>query len=118
VAAAGNPRHVRLAEDGDVVAVAEVEPLDDPNVVRASLHTEAGHLPVGTRSRLVDAVLDLPETRTRRRLEATLPLGDVEALDRLRARCEDVETRPAGVSCLVDAELPTGSRSDEAGGPE
>jgi uncharacterized phage protein gp47/JayE len=100
-------RQVELAEGGHVVATAEVEPLEDPSVIRASLHTEAGHLPTGTRARLVDAVLDLPETRQRRRLEATLPLGDAESLDRLRARCEGVVTRPAGASCLVDARLPS-----------
>jgi hypothetical protein len=113
-----NGRHVELAEGGHVVAIADVEPLDDPAVIRASLHAEAGHVPVGSRSRLVDAVLDLPETRMRRKLEATLPLGDAEALDRLRARCEGVQTRAAGASCLVDAELRTaGARSDEACGP-
>jgi hypothetical protein len=109
---------VTLAEDGHVVATADVEPLDDPNVVRASLHLDAGHLPVGTRSRLVDAVLDLPQTKERRKLEATVPLGDTEALSRLRARCEDVETRPAGASCLVDADLPTPDRSDRPDRPE
>jgi len=99
-------RSIELVDDGHVVAVADVEPVDGSTVIRASLHTEAGHLPVGARARLVDAVLDLGETRQHRRLEATLPLGDVEALERLRARCEDVQTRPAGATCLVDATLP------------
>ncbi len=111
-------RHVELAEDGQVVATADVEPLEDPSVIRASLHTEAGQLPAGTRTRLVDAVLDLPETRERSRLEATLPLGDAESLERLRARCDEVETRPAGASCLVDAELPSaGAARAGATGP-
>jgi hypothetical protein len=97
---------IELVDDGHVVAVAEIEPADDPTVVRASLHAEAGHVRVGARARLVDAVLDQRETRLRRKLEATLPLGDVEALERLRSRCEDVQTRPAGSTCLVDATLP------------
>jgi len=112
-----NGCQVILGDDGRVVAAADVQPLD-PNVVRASLHAGAGHVPVGTRSRLVDAVLDLSEAGERRKLEATLPLGDTEALDRLRTRCQDVQTRPAGASCLVDAELPAGDRSDGPGGPE
>jgi hypothetical protein len=104
---AENGEVVTLAENGEVVALADVEPLEDQGVVRASLHAQSGHLPTGTRSRLVDAVLDLPETRESNRLEATLPLGDAESLDRLRERCDEVQTRPAGASCLVDAALPT-----------
>jgi hypothetical protein len=106
-------RQVKVVEDGEVVAVADVEPADDQGVVRAVLHAQAGHLPTGTRTRLVDAVLDLPQTNASSRLEATLPLGDAESLDRLRERCDEVQTRPAGASCLVDAALST----DPAGAP-
>ena len=98
---------IRLLQDGNVVAAADVETTDDPTVIRASLHTEAGHRPVGAGARLVDAVLDLDETRRRHTLEASLPLGDVDALQRLRSRCPDVRTRPAGATCLADAELPS-----------
>jgi hypothetical protein len=117
MAAERNARQVRLSDDGQVVAAADVQRLDR-NVVRASLHPTAGHVPVGTRGRLVDAVLDLPEAGERSRLEATVPLGDAEALDRLRTRCRDVQTRPAGASCLVDAELPAGDKGGGPGGPE
>jgi hypothetical protein len=102
-----NGSHIQLIHDGNVVAVADFETTDDPTVIRASLHTEAGHRPVGAGARLVDAVLDLDETRQRHTLEATLPLGDVEALQRLRSRCPDVQTRPAGATCLADATLPS-----------
>ena len=101
-----NGRQVEVAEHGEVVAVANIEPTDDQGTVRASLHAQAGHLPTGARTRLVDAVLDLPQTQDSNRLEATLPLGDAESLDRLRERCDDVQVRPAGASCLVDAALP------------
>ena len=97
---------IELVDGGHVVAAAEIEPAADPTVVRASLHAASGHVRVGARARLVDVVLDQCETRLRPKLEATLPLGDVEALERLRARCEDVQTRPAGSTCLVDATLP------------
>ena len=106
-------RQVKVAEHGEVVAVADIEPTDDDSVVRASLHARAGHLPPGTRTRLVDGVLDLPQTADGNRLEATIPLGDGESLDRLRERCDDVRVRPAGASCLVDAALPA-----DAGAPE
>ena len=108
-------RKVRLEGDRRGVA-ADVEALDDLNVLRASLHADAGPSPVGARRRLVDAVLDLPQTRQRRRLEATLPLGDSEGLEQLRARCEHVQTRPAGASVLVDAELPARSTPSGEGG--
>ena len=101
-----NGRQVEIAEHGEVVAVADVEPTDDHGVVRASLHARAGHLPTGARTRLVDAVLDLPQTQDSNRLEATLPLGDAESLERLRERCDEVQAHPAGASCLVDAALP------------
>jgi hypothetical protein len=101
-----NGRNIRLLHHGNVVAVADLETTDDPTVIRASVHTEAGHRPVGAGARIVDAVLDLDETRRRHTLEASLPLGDVEALQRLRSRCPDVQTRPAGSSCLADAPLP------------
>jgi uncharacterized phage protein gp47/JayE len=106
MAADRHDRQVEVAEDGRVVGVADVHPVEDSAVVRAELHVEAGHLRVGTSARLVDAVLDLPATKEGHRLEATLPIGDTESLDRLRARCEAVQTRPAGATCLVDATLP------------
>jgi uncharacterized phage protein gp47/JayE len=118
MAAEQNGRHIKLAEHGEVVALADVEPTDDHGVVRASLHAQAGHLPTGTRTRLVDAVLDLPQTQDSDRLEATLPLGDAESLDRLRERCDEVQTRPAGASCLVDAALPTDAADAQGSRPE
>ncbi len=102
-----NGSHIRLVQHGNVVAVAVLEPTDDPTVIRASLHTEAGHRPVGVGALLVDAILDRDEARRGHTLEASLPLGDAEALQRLRSRCSDVRTRPAGATCLADARLPS-----------
>ena len=42
------------------------------------------------------------------RLEAAFPLGDGESLQRLQQRCQDVTTRQAGFSALLDASLPSG----------
>ena len=53
--------------------------------------------------------MDLPEVQASSRLEATVPLGDAESLERLRERTEDSVTRPAGSTALVDAELPPAS---------
>lgn len=98
-------------KDGDqTVAAAEVTKVEHAEgTVRASLHSPSGSTPAGSRASLVDAVMDLPEVQESSRLEATVPLGDAESLERLRERAEDTVTRPAGSTALVDAELPPAS---------
>ena len=98
-------RRVEVEQDGRVVGTAEVEPADE-TTIRAALHVESGHLPVDVGAKLVDAVLDVAGTQEGSRLEATLPLGETGSLRRLRDRCDDVHTHPAGATCLVDATLP------------
>jgi hypothetical protein len=97
-------RHLDITIGGQAVATADVEQRPETGVVRAAVHVESGHYPPGTRARLVDAILDLPEFGTQQRLEVALPLGETETLQRLRERCDQVRTRPAGATCLVDAE--------------
>jgi hypothetical protein len=100
-------RHVEVTHDGQAVAAAKVTPSDKAEkTVRTSLLPSSGHTPPGSRASLVDAVLDLPEVQASERLEATVPLGDAEALERLRERTEDAVTRPAGSTALVDASIP------------
>jgi hypothetical protein len=53
-------------------------------------------------------VLDHPDVDHADRLLATMPLGDTEMLDRVRQRCDDVHTRAAGATKLVDARLQHG----------
>ena len=76
---------------------------------RTSLHAAAGHVAPGWRADLVDAVMNLPEVRASQRLEATVPLGDVEFLERLRERTTGAVTRPAGSTLLLDATIPAGA---------
>jgi hypothetical protein len=82
---------------------------------RASLQAVSGHIAPGSRASLVDAVLDLPEVQASARLEATVPLGDGESLERLRDRTDDTATRPAGSTALVDAKVPS---DGEPGSPQ
>jgi hypothetical protein len=105
MAAPALPRIVIDGDDGSSLAVATIDVID-PLVVRASLHVSSGHLPAGTRARLVDAVLDDPDVRCRRQVQVTLPLGDTEILDRLRERGVLTTFRAAGSTCLVEADLP------------
>ena len=102
---AASPQVVIDGEDGQPLAVAHLEVVD-ARTVRASLHIEPGHLPAGTRARLVDAVFDDPEVRSRRHLQVALPLGDTEIIDRVRQRGLVGGFRAAGSTCLVEAELP------------
>ena len=60
--------------------------------------------PAGSRASLVDAVMDLPGVLESSRLEATVPLGDAESLERLRDRTDETVTRPAGSIALVDGD--------------
>jgi hypothetical protein len=109
----GNSRHVEVRNGDETVAAAEVRPLDQSRgIVRTTLHPSSGHITPGIRASLVDAVLDLPEVRASSRLEATVPLGDSESLERLRERTEDPVTRPAGSTALLDADLPSESPAE------
>jgi hypothetical protein len=96
---------ITIEENGRTLASAEVHPADRPGVVHSDLHVESGHLPAGTRSRLVDALLAHPDVDHADRLLATMPLGDTEMLDRVRQRCDDVHARAAGATKLVEARL-------------
>jgi hypothetical protein len=102
-------RHVEVRDGDRTIAAAEVTTAEGAEgTARTSLHAPSGHSAPGSRASLVDAVMDLPEVRASTRLEATVPLGDGEALDRLRERTEDAVTRPAGSTALLDARIPPG----------
>ena len=99
------PRQVEIKEGDETVAAAQVSRRPG-GTARASLHPPSGAAEPGTRASLVDAVVETPEVQQSGRLEATVPLGDGEALDRLRERTEDTSTRAAGSTALVDGALP------------
>jgi hypothetical protein len=108
----GRQHHLEIKEGEQIVAAADVTipPGDDPgpSTAQASLHVAPGHVPPGCRASLVDAVMDLPGVQQGDRLQAAVPLGDSEALDRLRERSENAITRAAGASALLDADIPAG----------
>ncbi|HTZ28750.1 MAG TPA: hypothetical protein VMC83_32420 [Streptosporangiaceae bacterium] len=111
-------RHVEVRDNDQTVAAAEVAtPGEAGGTARASLRAESGHVPPGKRTDLVDAVMDLPEVRASSRLEAAVPLGDSELLERLRQRTIQTSARPAGSTALVEAAIPPEGQPG-AGGPE
>ena len=93
------PQYITLTDGGQLLAEATIRSATHRPSLHADLHVEAGHLPVGTRTRLVDAVLTAAGSGTH--LQLTLPAGDGEILDRLRERCQNLQTRAAGASCLA-----------------
>jgi hypothetical protein len=105
------PRHIEIKDEDDrIVAEAEVTTARGPaGTVRTSMHAKNEHARRGDRTTLVDTVMDLPEVRASERVEASVPYGDGESLDRLRQRTEDARTRVAGATTLLDANLPSAS---------
>ena len=105
----GTPRHVEIVDGDETVAAAEVTTSQEPGgTAQASLRAAPGHIAPGSRSSLVDAVMDLPEVQASEHLQATVPLGDGESLERLRERTDDTTTRAAGSTALLDANIPPG----------
>jgi hypothetical protein len=98
-------QHITIEDDGRLLAEADVRATKE--AVQAELRVEAGHLPTGTRTKLVDAVLEISNAEPGVPLSATLPAGDVEMLQRMRERCTTVTTRAAGATCQVDTHTPT-----------
>jgi hypothetical protein len=96
---------ILIETDGRTLATAEVHPTDTAGIVHSDMHVESGHLPMGTRTRLVDAVLAHPDVDRADRLVATMPLGDTEMLARVRECCADVEAHAAGATKLVEARV-------------
>ena len=117
-AEAPRPVHLEVSDDGRTVAAAEVITSEGPGgTARVSLHAESGHITPGRRASLVDAVLELPGVRESAHLKAAFPLGDSESPQRLQQRCDDVTTRPAGWSAILEASLPSGGPGSGAQEP-
>jgi len=110
------PRHVEISDGDHTIATAEVMTCEEAaGTARVWLRVVPGHVPPGRRASLVDAVMDLPEVQASGRLEATVPLGDAELLERLRQRTHGAITRPAGCTALLDADItPRPARSRPA----
>jgi hypothetical protein len=97
-----------VLSEGRAVAWGEIDL--DPDVpqpeARGRLWVAAGRLPRDARRRIVDEVLDRALHAGTHRLHMTIALGDSETINLLRERCATVQTRSAGSTCLVEAELP------------
>lgn len=101
-------RHVEIKDDDDrTAAVAEVTTAKGPDgTVRTSMYAKNEHVRPGDRAALVDEVMGLPEVKASDRVEASVPFGDVESVERLRERTDDAVLRAAGGTTLLDANVP------------
>ena len=97
--------NILIEIDGQTVATAEVHGTGVEGVVHSDMHVVSGQLPAGARTRLVDAVLAHPDVDHADRLLATMPLGEVEMLQRVRQRCSEVEAHAAGATKVVEARM-------------
>jgi len=104
--------HLEIKEGERTVAAADVTIPPETDTAQASLRAAPGHIPPGCRASLVDAVMDLPDVQGTAHLEAALPIGDAETLERLRERSENASTRAAGASALLDADIPDPPAAD------
>jgi hypothetical protein len=110
------PRHVEIKDDDRTAAVAEVTTDRGPEgTVRASMYAKNEHVRPGDRTALVDEVMGLPEVQASDRMEATVPRGDAESVERLRERTDDAVLRAAGGTTLLDANLPPDGGHQTAG---
>jgi hypothetical protein len=100
--------YVEIKDDEDrTAAVAEVTTARGPEgTVRTSMYAKNEHVRRGDRATLVDEVMDLPEVKASNRVEAAVPFGDAESVERLRQRTDDAVLRAAGATTLLDANLP------------
>jgi hypothetical protein len=110
-------RYIEVKDEHDrTAAVAEVATDQGPaGTVRASLYAKSEHVRPGDRASLVDAVMDLPEVQTNDTLEAAVPRGDIESVERLRERTDNPVLRAAGASTLLDASIPREGEPAAAG---
>ena len=79
------------------------------------MYAKNEHVRRGDRAALVDEVMDLPEVRASNRVEATVPFGDAESVERLGEHTDDATLRAAGSTTLLDANVPPDNGYHPAG---
>lgn len=95
-------RHVSIKAHGETLAEATISPPNDDGEARVDVSTESGHLPVGTRQSLADAIHDVLTEVHAVRVSATIPLGDAEMVEGIGGHLDDVELRAAGATSIVE----------------
>jgi hypothetical protein len=101
----GNEKQISVEEGGSVLAEATVSLANDNGEAHAQVSVAPGHLPVGTRQKVVDAVHEAVIEDHTQRLRATVPLGDAELVEGLRNHLDDVVLRAAGATSIIEGDV-------------
>ena len=94
--------------DGQVLARATVSDVNEDGEACAQVHVASGHLPVGTRQKVVDAVHEAVVEHDTTRLTAAVPCGDAELVEGLRNHLDHVELRAAGATSIIRGDVKPG----------
>jgi hypothetical protein len=94
---------VILTEGGAVAGDAVIAPHGDAVDIRICV--ASGHWPMAMREALLDAVFGVHDVQRSSEFSAAIPLGDVQLLEGLSARCVCLHTRAAGSTCLLEGRL-------------
>jgi ribulose-5-phosphate 4-epimerase/fuculose-1-phosphate aldolase len=98
-------KQLSITENGQVLAEATVVPPDPQGEARAQVSVAPGHLPVGTRRKMADAVHDAVVADEAARLTATVPLGDAELVDGIREHLSEAQIRAAGSTSIIRGDM-------------
>ena len=98
-------KHISVEEDGQVLAQATISMADEDGDALAQVHVAPGHIPVGTRQKVVDAVHEAVTEDQAKRLTATVPCGDAELVEGIRDHLDDVELRAAGATSIIQGDV-------------
>ena len=94
-----------VEEDGQVLARATVTNASEEGESRAQVQMASGHLPVGTRQKVVDAVQEAVIEHQTRRLTVTVPCGDAELVEGIWDHLDHVELRAAGATSIIRGDV-------------
>jgi hypothetical protein len=100
-----DPRQIRVEQDGQVLAQATISVTEETSEACAQVHVAPGHIPVGTRQKMADAVHEAVTEDRAQHLTATVPLGDAELVDGIRSHLNDARLRAAGATSIIEGDV-------------
>lgn len=98
-------KQIKVEEDGQVLGRATVSFSPEDSQARAQVQMAPGHLPVGTRQKMADAVHAAVTEDNAERLTATVPMGDAELVEGIRSHLTGVELRAAGATSIIRGDV-------------
>ena len=100
-------KHVSITAGGEILAEATISAPDGEGEALVNVHMASGHLPVGARRRMADAIHEAVTEDRADRITATVPLGDAELVEGIRDHLDDVELHAAGATSIIQGDVHT-----------